>query len=171
MELHQESVELGLGQGVGPFVLDRVLGGEDPERVGEDDRLVADRDLAFLHRLQQGALDLGRGPVDLVRQDDRGHDRPGPDVESPGRRSVDLGAGEVGREQVGGELDSPEGEVEGAGECPDRSGLGQPGNALDQDVAARQKGDDQPFQQRALADDLALEATDQVVEQETGRTW
>ena len=54
-QLHQEAVELGLGQRIGPLVLDRVLGGQDEERVGQADRLVADGDLAFLHRLQQGA--------------------------------------------------------------------------------------------------------------------
>ena len=33
---------------------------------GHQVRLVADRDLALLHHLEQRALDLGRGPVDLV---------------------------------------------------------------------------------------------------------
>ena len=33
-ELEQEAVELGLGQRIGAFLLDRVLGGEDEEGVG-----------------------------------------------------------------------------------------------------------------------------------------
>ena len=120
--------------------------------------LVADGDLPLLHRLQQGALDLGRGPVDLVGQQDAGDDRAGADVERAGRRAVDLGAGQVGGEQVGGELDPAEREVEGPGQGADRPGLGQAGDALDQDVPAGQEGDDQPLEQRPLADDQALRA-------------
>ena len=120
-------------------MLDRVLGGQDPEGLGQDDRLVADGDLPLLHGLQQGALDLGRGAVDLVGQQDAGDDRAGADVERAGGGAVDLGAGQVGGEQVGGELDPPEGEVEGLGQGPDGPGLGQAGHALDQDVPAGQQ--------------------------------
>ena len=132
--------------------------------VGQDDGLVADGDLPLLHRLQQRALDLGRGAVDLVGQQDAGDDRAGPDVERPGRRAVDLRAGQVGREQVGGELDPPEREVERLGQGADGPGLGQAGDALDQDVPAGQQGDDQPLEQRALADDRGLEPVDQARE-------
>ena len=78
-QLHQEPVELRLGERVRPLVLDRVLRGQDPEGLGEDHRLVADGDLPFLHGLEQGALDLGRGAVDLVGEQDAGDDRPGTD--------------------------------------------------------------------------------------------
>ena len=39
--------------------------------------------------------------------------------------------------------------------------LASPGTPFDEDMAARQQGDDQPLQQRPLADDVALEAVDQ----------
>ena len=129
---------------------------------GRIDRLVADGDLPLLHRLEQGTLDLGRGAVDLVGEQDAGDDRPGPDVERAGRGPVDLGPGQVGREQVGGELDAAEGEVERPGQGADGPGLGQPGDPLDQDVAPRQQGDDQALEQGALADDGGLEPVDQL---------
>ena len=54
-QLHQEAVELGLRKRVGPLVLDRVLGRQHPERLGQRNRLVANRDLALLHRLEERA--------------------------------------------------------------------------------------------------------------------
>ena len=43
LELEQEAVELGLRQRVGALVLDRVLGGDDDERVGQRPGLALDR--------------------------------------------------------------------------------------------------------------------------------
>ena len=60
-QLHQEAVELGFRKRVGALVLDRVLGGQHPERLGQDDRFVADGDLSLLHRLQAGRF--GPWPV------------------------------------------------------------------------------------------------------------
>ena len=65
-DLEHEPVDLRLGQRVRALGLDRVLGREHEERVRHRVRLVADRDLALLHHLEQRALDLGRRPVDLV---------------------------------------------------------------------------------------------------------
>ena len=73
----QEPVELALGQRVGALVLDRVLGGDHHERRVERVGRAVDRDLALLHRLEQRRLRLGRGPVDLVAEDDVGEDGPG----------------------------------------------------------------------------------------------
>ena len=50
--LEEEAVELGLGQGVGAFVLDGILGREHQERLAEKECLAADRHLLFLHRLE-----------------------------------------------------------------------------------------------------------------------
>ena len=87
--LEHEAVELGLGQRIGALVLDRVLGGEDHERLLQRIGRAADRDLMLLHRLEQRGLHLGGRAVDLVRQDDLGEERPLLDVEllrSSGRR-------------------------------------------------------------------------------------
>ena len=45
--------------------------------------LPADRDLVFLHGLEQGGLGFGRGAVDFVGQHDVGKDRPADKAEVP----------------------------------------------------------------------------------------
>ena len=52
-DLEQEAVELGLGEGIGPLHLERVLGREHEERRIEREALAGDRDLVLLHRLEQ----------------------------------------------------------------------------------------------------------------------
>ena len=68
VQLEEEAVELRLGQRVGALHLDRVLRGEHEERLGERVLLLGDGDAVLLHRLEQRALRLGRGAVDLVGQ-------------------------------------------------------------------------------------------------------
>ena len=80
-DLEQEAVELRLGQREDALVLERVLGRDHEERVGQLMRLALDRDGALLHRLEQRRLGARRRPVDLVgeqdvREDDAGHERP-----------------------------------------------------------------------------------------------
>ena len=72
--LEHEAIKLGLGQGVGAFLLDGVLGGHHDEGFFERVGLAAHGDLALLHGFQQGRLGLGRGAVDLVSQDCVGKD-------------------------------------------------------------------------------------------------
>ena len=62
---------------------------------------------------------------------------PGPDVKRAGRGAVDLGAGQVGRQEVGSELDPAKGQVKRLGQGPDGPRLGEAGHALDQNVARR----------------------------------
>jgi hypothetical protein len=66
---------------------------------------------------------------------------------------IDLGAGDVGRQQVGRELDAGKVAIEVLRQRLDRAGLGEPRQALDQQVAIGQKADQQPLDHRALADD------------------
>ena len=67
-DLEHEAVDLRLRERVGALGLDRILRRHDEEGIGHGVRLAADRDLALLHDLEQRALDLGRRPVDLVRE-------------------------------------------------------------------------------------------------------
>ena len=69
------------GKGIGALLLDRVLGRQHEERVGQAVALPTDGDLAFLHRFQERGLGLGRGAVDLVGQDDVREDRPAQELE------------------------------------------------------------------------------------------
>ena len=160
-QLHEEPVELGLRERIRSFVLDGILGGQHPEGLGKDERLISDGDLPLLHGLEKGTLDLGRGPVDLVGQEYAGDNRAGTDVECACRRSVDLGSRQVGREKIGRELNAAKRQVQRLGKRPDGPRLGQTRYPFDQDVPAGQQGNDQSLEYRALADHQVLKPLDQ----------
>ena len=105
MDHEHEPVELGLGQGIGAFLFNRVLCGQDKEGVGQGIVCAADADLALLHRFEHGGLGLGRGAVDFVGQDHVGEDGAFEELElavAGGFVLVDdLGAGDVAGHQVG----------------------------------------------------------------------
>ena len=127
--------------------------------------VAADGDLALGHDLEQGRLHLGRGPVDLVGQHDVGEHRAPLDVELLPRRPPDAGADDVGRHQVGGELEAGERAADDLGHGRHGEGLGQPGDALDQAVAAGQQADEGPLDHAVLADDDPLDLEQGVLEQ------
>ena len=60
---------------------------------------------------------------------------------------------EVGRQQVGRELDPRELEVQDLSERLHGQGLGQAGHAFDQQVAAAEESHHHPVEERLLADD------------------
>ena len=116
------------------------------------------------HHLEQRRLDLGRGPVDLVGEDEVGEHGPELDVEGLARRPVDAGADEVGGQEVGRELEAGEGAAADPGEGLADEGLGQAGHALEQAVAARQEAHDQALDGPVLADDDLLDLEDRGLE-------
>ena len=118
---------------------------------------VADRDLLFLHGLEESALYFRRGSIDFVRQYQVGEDGAFLDREFTGSRIIDLGADDVGREQVGRELDAVKTELQPLGQRAHRQGLGQAGHALEQDVPAGQEPYQQPVDHGPLADDDLLQ--------------
>ncbi len=76
----------------------------------------AHRDLAFLHRFEQGRLRFRGGAVDLVGQNDVRKNRTGEETHLAlaGRAVLfnDVGAGDIGRHQIGRELDAAESEIQ-----------------------------------------------------------
>ena len=114
--LEHEAVLLRLRQRVGALLLDRVLRGEHEERIDERVPHAAHAHLPLLHRLEERGLRLRRRAVDLVGEDDVGEQRPLEEPQLPRARGPVLlehvGADDVGRHQVGRELDAAEGEVE-----------------------------------------------------------
>ena len=92
------------GQRERALELDRVLGREHDERVGQRPGPALDRDLPLLHRLEQGRLRSRRGPVDLVDEQDVGEHRPGREAE---RAALEQArAGDVDGQEVGRALDA-----------------------------------------------------------------
>jgi hypothetical protein len=75
--------------------------------------LAGDRHLPLLHHLEQRALHLGRRAVDLVGEQQVGEHRAERGGEVAGLLVVDARADQVGRHQVGRELDA----LERAGSC------------------------------------------------------
>ncbi|KPY58311.1 hypothetical protein ALO94_200270 [Pseudomonas syringae pv. spinaceae] len=152
--MHQKTVELGFGQRVGAFLLDGVLGRHDQKQRRQVVGAATDTDLAFSHGLKQRRLDLGRSPVDFVSQHQIVEDWPLLEHEAAGFRAIDFRAGNVGRQQVGGELNTVELRFDAFCQFLDGLGLGQTRCALDQHVAVGEQGDEQAFDQLFLAKDL-----------------
>ena len=113
------------------------------------------RDVVLLHRFEQRGLRLRRRPVDLVGEDDVREDRPLDELQPPVPLLFleDLGAGDVGRHQVGRELNALEVEIEDVGERLDQQRLRQARHAGDQAVSAREQRDQHFFDDFVLADD------------------
>ena len=76
----------------------------------------------------------------------------------------DPGADDVRGDEVGRELDALELAADRLRERLHRHRLGEPGHALDEEVPAREQGDDHPLEQRVLADDHALDLVQDLFE-------
>ena len=163
LDAEHEAVELGLGQGEGALVLDGVLGGDDQERLGHRPGRPVDRRLLLLHALEEGALGLGRGPVDLVGQDDLGHDRARPELELLVLLVVDREAGHVRRQEVRRELDAAEGTAETLRDGLGQDGLAGAGDVLDEEVAATEERHEREPDLAMLADDDSLDIREDAV--------
>ena len=165
-ELEQESVELGLGEGVRALVLDGVLRGDHDERVRERSARPLDRHLSLLHRLQQRRLRLGRRSVDFVRQEQVGEDRPLAKAQRSGSHLEHGLTGHIRWHEIGRELHAFEVHIERRGEGLHEQGLRHTRNPLQQHVPAHQQGSDQPRERPFLADDdlrdLATQRHDRV---------
>ena len=119
--------------------------------------MALDRDLALLHRLEQGRLGLGWRTVDLVAEQQVGEDRAGPELEVAGPLVVDGRPGDVRRHQVGRELDARELEVGHLRERAREQGLGEAGIVLEQDVAVGEEAHEHELEHVPLAHDRALD--------------
>ena len=156
-DAHQEPVQLRLGKGVGPFVLNGIRGGEHVEGAGQREGLALDRDLALLHRLEQRRLGLGWGSVDLVGEQQAGEQGTAPERELLLALVVDERPGEVRRQEVRRELRTGELQPEGGREGPGRKRLAETREVLDEDVSARQDRAEDEGERLSLPDDGALD--------------
>ncbi len=158
--VEHEPVKLGFGQRIGSLLLDGVLGGDHEKGVGQVHGLLSDGDFPFLHCLQQGCLRFGRCSVDLVGKDDIGKKRSSDEPECPPARFglfEDIGAGDVGRHEVGRELDSLESYVEDPRDRADHESLRQPGHTDQEHVPPGEDRGQDEFNNLALTDDDLVE--------------
>ena len=162
VELEQEAVELRLRQRIGALVLDRVLRGDDEERVGQRAAVALDRDLPVLHRLEQRRLRLRRRAVDLVGQQEAREDRAR--AGSRARRRAASSSRSGPRAACPGvNWTRAKSTPERPGHGPRDQRLGDAGHALEQHVAAADEGDQHPVEHLVLADDHPLDGSYRLV--------
>ena len=162
--VQHEAIELSLGQRVGAFLFDRVLRRHHHEQVRQLIGGHPDGDLPLGHRFEQRRLHLGGCAVDLVSQDQVVEQRPALEAETAFLRPVDVGAGEVGGQHVGGELHSLKIAFDGVCHGLHSAGLRQAGRAFDQQVTIGEQRHQQPLDQRRLTQHLPFEIAAQSVE-------
>ncbi len=156
VDLHQEAVELRFGQRIGAFLLQRVLRGEHMERLGQIMPRACNRDVLFLHGLQQRRLGARAGAVDFVGHQELREYRPGDEAERAlaGIALVQhLGAQNIRRHQVRRELDALGVQPERNAQGFDQLGLGEAGHADQKRVAAGQDRYQGVFDHPVLAED------------------
>ncbi len=128
-----------------------------------------DGDLALLHRLEQRRLGLRRGPVDLVGEHDVGEDAAGAELELVGGAVPHRHAGDVGRQEVGGELDAVARAADRRRDRLGQRGLADAGDVLDEEVALGEEAHEREVHLLALALDDALDVAEQGREQAAER--
>jgi len=143
IHFQQESVKLGFGQGIGTFLLDRVLCGQHMKGRRQVVAHAGNRDMALLHGLQQGRLGARAGAVDLVRHQELGENRALEEAERTlaGHALVHHFRTEnVGRHQVRRELDALIRQAERRAHRLNEARLGEARRADQQGVTAREHG-------------------------------
>ncbi len=79
------------------------------------------------------------------------------EAERAGAWPVNIGSGEVAREQIGRELHPPEITMQGGGELLDGGRFRQAGCAFDHEMAVGEQGDQQAVDEMLLADDAGAQ--------------
>ena len=164
-DAHEEAVELGLRQRKGADQVMRILRGDDEKRLRQFVGHAVGRDLAFFHGLEQRALGLGRGAVDLVGEHQLREDRTRMERKAVRLGLVDRDAQNIGRQQVAGELDALEVEPEDLRQRVRERGLADAGEVLDEQVPAREQAGERQTQLRLLPENHLADALDGGLEQ------
>ena len=156
-KVEHKTIQLGFGKRIGPFHLDWVLSGDNKKWRRQTIRLPTNGDFAFLHRLEQRRLGFGWRSIDFVGQQKVRKDGPFHELHSvpPGVLIFleHVGAGDVRRHQVGGELNSSKLHVERPGKRAAHERFTQTGNAKQKHVPAAKQTRQQPVDDFTLAND------------------
>ena len=123
-------------------MLDRILCGVHGEERIERMRHAIDCHLTLGHTFEQCRLRFGGGTVDLVGDENRREDRAGLELEAARRIAQQAHSGDVGRHEVGGELDARRtGCLNAALSARTSSVLAVPGTPSISKMAAREEDD------------------------------
>ncbi len=107
-DFHEKAVFLRLGERVRALKLNRILSREHGEGRRQFVRDSINADSALLHGLQQSGLRFCGSAVDLIRKQKRGKDRPRPKFEYAISKIENARPRNIGRHQVGRELNALE---------------------------------------------------------------
>ena len=155
-QFEHEAVNLRFRQRIRAFLLNRILRGQNEKRFFEFESLLANRDLLFLHGLEQRALHLGGGAIDFIGENEVGENRAFARGEAAGLRIINLRADDIGGQHVRRKLQARKFYVQARGQRFDRKGFGETGHTFEQHVAVGQQSDGEPFHKIGLPDnDLA----------------
>ena len=161
----EEPVELGLGQRIRAFVLDRVLRRQHEKGSLERPGNTVRRHLSLLHRLEQRRLRFRRGAVDLVGEQQMGEDGPGAELEVAVALIPDRRPGHVGGKEVGCELHAAEAEPDRLGKGTRRKRLRESRHILEQHVTVAEDAEQHELELFTLADHRALDLVDEAAAQ------
>ena len=137
----EEAVELCLRQRERSLLLDRVLGGEHEERLGQCARDAVDCHLLLCHGLEERRLRLRHRAVDLVHEEDIREHRTRPELEVAVALVEDGEPRDVRRLEIRRALDPLErGPLDAACNRSGEDGLGRAGHVFQEDMAAADEG-------------------------------
>ena len=154
-DVEHESIQLRLGQRIGAFHFDRILGRQHEERLLEHVAGSGGGYLVLLHRLEQRGLGLGRRAVNFVGEDHVGENGAVDEDHAPALLGVleNLRARDVGGHQIGRKLNSLKFEMENLRDGFDEQGLGEAGRAGDEAMPTGEKRGEDLLDDVFLADD------------------
>src|SRR5712692_2164153 len=155
LDAHQKAVELRFRQGISAMMLDGILRGDHEKRLRKRERFAVDGDLRFVHGFEKRGLRARGGSVDFVGENHVGENRPGTEFKFARFGVVDADAEDVAGEQVRRELDALKAAMEGFCERLRESGFADSGNVFDEQVTAREQGNQRELDGVFLAVDGA----------------
>jgi hypothetical protein len=121
-----------------------------------------DRDLALLHGLEEARLRPWSGAVNLIRQDHVGLDRARPQLKVARLLVIEEEPGDIGRQQIGRELDATERAVQTAREGSRQRRLAHAGHVFDEHVAFTQQRHGQQLDRLGFPDNDTSHLLDEV---------
>ena len=149
--LHEETVELGLGQLIGALLLHGILRGNDSKQVAHGIGGAIDGGLPLLHHLEERCLSLGWGTVDLVDKHKVGKDRTFVEHKLGILLVEDGGAQHIAGHEVGCELEPAEPCVDEPGHHFGQQGLGHSRNALEEHMSVGHHSSEQQVDRIGLS--------------------
>lgn len=149
--LEHKTVNLRLWKRIGSFLLDRILGSHNQERLRKRESLVTYCDVTLLHRLKKCGLDFCRSTVDFIRKHEIGEDRALVNLELLALLGVDKSPGDICRQEVRSELNPAEPCIDSLRQCTDSQCLGKARNSFQEDVSIGQEADEEVLNKMLLA--------------------